>query len=228
MINTLKIAIIILLFTGCSDSDNNHMSYWLWKLSDLKYVPAKAHLLIYQGDYRLPGPHSVFVPRGPSPGNLFKRHNVSILIRVYSLSDPDILAHSIQAIVEEWNFYGIPVTEIQIDYDSPSFKLTQYAEFLKQLRRATVFDNTGLSITGLVTWLSDNFNGTKKLAVHVDYIAYQLYNKYHPLADIELYYPSIYAIDYPYKTGITTSERFNNRELPINGFYKGSITFLNR
>jgi uncharacterized protein DUF3142 len=219
------LSVVISLVCFVNDSKS---SYWIWGWDDLDYISSDSFLIVYQGDYLLPGESNHFVYRGISATESLKNHRISLLIRVYSIKKPGDIIEIIKAIISKWEHKGVEVSGIQLDYDSPSSGLHEYANFVSVLHEYTRVQNIELSVTGLVTWLLDNNDGTKELSRHIEYIVYQLYNNYHPLDNIEKYFSSIQSINYPYMIGITTSEKFHNIGFPKNALYKGKIVFLNK
>jgi len=219
----LSVAVSLTWFVN--DSKSN---YWIWGWDDLDYISSDSSLIIYQGDYHLPGESNYFIYRGINATESLKNHRISLLFRVYSLKNPDDIIEIINTIISKWEYKGVEVSGIQLDYDSPSSGLHEYAKFVSVLHEYTRIQNIELSVTGLVTWLLDNDDGAKELSRHVEYIVYQLYNNYRPLDNVEKYFSSIQSISYPYMIGITTSEKFHNLGFPKNALYKGKIVFLNK
>ena len=60
-----------------------------------------------------------------------------------------------------FNNYGFKVDGIEIDYDSPSYKITTYLNWLRKL--SLILNNKPIEITGLRTWIDDNKSDTIKL-----------------------------------------------------------------
>lgn len=207
-------------------------SYWLWKESDLRFVSAGDQLYLYQGDYLLEGSSRDFVKRGVSPSARFKQHSLILLVRLYRIEDVERLVFHLRYLLSEWKLKGVEIKEIQLDYDCASAHLADYSSFLKQL--AATLNNNGqgdavmLSVTGLVTWLTDNPAALADVSRNVSYIHFQLYNNFFPLPNIANYLHHIGNYKHPYKLGITMAKPFQTLELSLNEYYQGTTIFLNR
>lgn len=225
----MRFAIVFLLSVAAASHAAESPAYWVWRTSDLALVPKHAVVYVYQGNY---GQQATWVSRGPKPGKEFSAYKVIPLIRVYELKDPAILAREISAVVDQWVFLGIAIDEVQLDYDSPSAGLKNYARFLAELQRELKKPeypfSFRISVTGLVTWLGDNPQDLALLSRQASYIHYQLYNEYDPLRRVNEYLPQLAKVRHPYKLGITTSPHFAALELPHNEHYLGTAVFLNR
>ena len=68
---------------------------------------------------------------------------------------------------------GLFVDGIEIDYDSPSNKISFYNNWLQKL--SLLLENEKLEITGLRSWIDDNQFETKELLKNVENINFQLY-----------------------------------------------------
>ncbi|WP_227852706.1 DUF3142 domain-containing protein [Klebsiella oxytoca] len=67
--------------------------------------------------------------------------------------DAAAILPQIQSIITHWRGAGVKLTAIEIDYDAPTSRLTDYQQLLALLRQALPPDLT-LSITALPAWLS--------------------------------------------------------------------------
>lgn len=226
----MRFVIALLLSVAAASHAAEVPAYWLWRNSDMAMVSDQSLLYVYQGDYARQG--VAFTKRGVSSGRLMASHTIIPLLRVYALEDPARLAHEICRLVDEWQFLGIAVHEVQLDYDSPSSGLREYAVFLKELKlelaKQEVRFHVAISVTGLVTWLADNPKDLALLAKQSHYIHYQLYNNFQPLLRIHEYLPQLEKVNHSYKLGITTAPAFASLELPRNEHYLGTAIFLNR
>jgi len=224
-----SVPIIILLLIKFAETRSESVDdYWIWRNSDLQKVTPDDHLIIYQGDYLLNSTQTPFIKRGPTPQKLNNWDEITLLVRVYHLREPKRLANYLSILISQWHSHKMTVSEIQLDHDSPSSQLKIYSDFIQQLKFSLKTNrNVDISITGLVTWLTDSPEQIQHLAKQVVYIDYQLYNNFKPLDNIESYYPSINAIQYPYKIGVTTADEFSQLSYPKNKHYLGKSIFLN-
>ena len=203
-------------------------TYWVWKWSDLERIDPAAPVLLYQGNYLAPG-EAAFEKRGGGPFSVEMRSEVGILVRAYEIDDPEYFVTQLAYLVDQWRSYQVQVTEIQIDYDSPSRGLTEYQRFIDRVK--VLMEREGLhatiSITGLLTWIRDDLPALERLAESADYIVFQLYDVFDPIDGLESYRPSLEQFAWPYKIGITTSNKFEDLEIPGNENYRGVLVFLN-
>lgn len=228
----ILISAFALTLFGCSPESASDLprSYWVWKASDLQWVPEDSPLYLYQGDYGLyPGVVS-FIKRGLSPSPALAARSPVLLVRVYRLEAPEELARQLAYLVDQWERRGAVISEVQLDHDSPSSQLEDYADYVRQLKQQ--LKKMGLyqamSVTGLATWLADNPWGLERLARESHYIHFQLYNDYQPLQRLPEYLKRLQDYNHPYKLGITASPEFDKREFVPNGRYLGTTVFLNR
>ena len=68
----------------------------------------------------------------------------------------------------------INITGIELDYDSPSSKISAYKDWIKRLSKLLPKDH--IEITGLTTWVYDNEQDTQELFKEVKRINFQLYH----------------------------------------------------
>jgi hypothetical protein len=216
----------------------NEDAYWVWRTSDMTFVKATSTLYVYQGDYAFHNtkynsrhPY-LFTQRGVQPSSSYDDHTVIPLVRIYELKEPATLAKAISKVIDQWLFHKIKIEEIQLDYDSPSAGLHDYAKFLaelkKELNKPEYPFTFRISVTGLVTWLADNPQDLELLTKQSSYIHYQLYNNFEPLEHIQPYLEKLEKVKHPHKLGITRSPLFTSMELPKNEYYLGTAIFLNR
>lgn len=221
----VTLSLVWVLFPLQQDS----IDYWVWRWTDLELVDKNSPLFLYQGDYLLPQQGSEFVKRGVEPSELLGYSEIAVLIRLYDIKDAPNLAGHIEYLRGQWQTRGVSVVEWQLDYDSPSGSLLEYADFVHELN--SLLEKSGnsvpLSITGLLTWLTDNPEELAILSESTEYITYQLYSRFDPLPNVKDYFPAIKRLQYPYKIGVTTSEKFNGLSYPKNENYHGKFVFLN-
>ena len=216
------------------DDDELDVAYWVWRPSDLEIVDMAKHLIIYQGDFMHVDGSYIFNKRNVQPHASCCTGDVSLLVRVYNLpkneSEFIFLVNQIEYLIKQWEKQGVDIEGIQIDHDSPASRLAGYADFLGALTK--LYSNSYLSITGLSSWLTDNEKELERIAESVDYIAFQLYQKYNPIKDYKRY---LYILDnnydYNYKLGITRSLGFNALHVPSDATkkrkFQGLVVFLN-
>ena len=70
--------------------------------------------------------------------------------------------------------YKIKIKGLELDYDSPSFKIMVYKDWIKRLSKLLPKDH--IEITGLTTWVYDNEQDTREISKEVKRINFQLYH----------------------------------------------------
>jgi len=68
----------------------------------------------------------------------------------------------------------INIRGLELDYDSPSSKISAYKDWIKRLSKLLPKDH--IEITGLTTWVYDNEQDTQELSKEVKRINFQLYH----------------------------------------------------
>ena len=68
----------------------------------------------------------------------------------------------------------INIRGLELDYDSPSSKISTYKDWIKRLSKLLPKDH--IEITGLTTWVYDNEQDTQELSKEVKRINFQLYH----------------------------------------------------
>jgi len=221
----LSIFIITFLFQS---HKHKPAAYWVWRPSDMNFIGEHNELIFYQGDFLLKGQNGQFIKRGLSPFPLGSKKNIGILIRVYKINNPEALATEINYLRSQWLSVGVFIKTIQLDYDSPSNQLLNYKNFIDKVKKnLTKSELIKLSITGLLSWITDSPNDLTQLSGSVNYIAYQLYDTFEPLPNTESYLSHLNKLKHSYKIGISTSEKFSQIGYPKNEHFQGEIIFLN-
>ena len=209
--------------------DLDETAYWVWRWSDLELVDSDDALLLYQGDFQSTGDSPNFVKRGVDPFPLPGRSETGLLVRLYDIGDAEAFADQVTYLVRQWQLHDVDISEIQLDYDCPSSRLPDYKRFVdaakSKIEKRGI--NISLSATGLLTWLNDDSKALDNLAASLSYIAFQLYDTHDPLPNLDAYFVSLELYTYPYKIGISTSDKFDRMEYPRSDDYQGNLVFLN-
>ena len=230
MIANTKSAVLLIFLTAFSFSGaallhsvasaSSSLEYWIWRNSDMKLVNEHSRLIIYQGNLN---ERWEFEPLGVQPINI-PQSNIGIVLRLYSLGDPGQVSQLFKSIADDWARFGIVVDEFQIDYDSASYNLSEYASWLKSLSGLV---DVELSATGLSTYLWDNPTGLVQVSHSVSYIAMQLYQGRKPHANHRRIVDELNYLKLPYKLGITTDEEFEEKPSLCKRHCLSTIVFLN-
>jgi len=220
---TILLLLSLLLNVSGAVTQTRPNACWIWRSSDLTLADTCREWVLYQGDfYAEESPR--FVKRGIQPVKIDGRELV-LLFRLNGLVDTAYLAAQISYAITQWRHHGIDIQHIQLDYDSPSSALTEYAAMVRTLKGE--MPQVHLSATGLVTWYEDNPRGVERLANELDYIAFQLYQDYTPLPDTQRLTQRLINFPYTYRLGITRHTDFSSMRIATGNNYRGSMLFLN-
>jgi hypothetical protein len=98
---------------------------------------------------------------------------IGLVWRLEFLVSPYLVAKEIKSALNFFSGLEIPVEFLVIDYDSPSKKLSDYADWINVLSAQQLQQN--VSTTGLVSWSNDNPNGFEVLLEAAEKVSVQLY-----------------------------------------------------
>ena len=143
---------------------NDFASFWIW--GDIQTAPYLVHakeLYILQGEIRYSKSKqiSTFTPQGVSILKL-PRQKIWLVFRTHHLAWNEQNYQTVFKRLEHWRNQGNQVQGIQIDFDSRTHDLKEYALFLESFRKRLP-PSYQLSITGLLDWT--NFKDLKTLVV---------------------------------------------------------------
>ena len=200
-------------------------SCWVWNKIELSSLHQCQSLLLYQGDISIDSGKPHFIKRGFNPFRGGAPKPISIVIRLSDLVPTDFVHYQVLYLVKQWGARGVEIKELQIDFDSPSTKLDQYVDFIRELK--TKLPNLTLSVTALGSWIYDNPIQLKRLGQSVDYIAMQLYQSYKPHRKHIPMARDIAKMGFNYKLGITPSRDFDIEKLQQGANSRGYIIFIN-
>lgn len=201
---------------------NPDTSYWVWRDNDMNYIPSDKQptLYLYQGNL-LTDWH--YQPLGVTPMPL-DHDEIALVLRLYELVETTQVAELFQELTKRWARSGVAVNELQIDYDSPSSKLPEYASWLKGLNELV---EEKLSVTGLTTHIWDNPTGLIAVSAEVDYLALQLYQGYLPHPQFNHAIKWLSKSNIAHKLGITQATEFASVAQSCIAPCEGLIVFLN-
>ena len=98
---------------------------------------------------------------------------IGLVWRLEFLVSPYLVAREIKSALNFFSDLEIPVEFLVIDYDSPSKKLSDYADWINELSAQQLQQN--VSTTGLVSWSHDNPDGFEVLLEAAEEVSLQLY-----------------------------------------------------
>lgn len=202
---------------------------WIWETSTaIHSAHSDRKFFIHQGHFRGKTGKFLFLEQGPPPWRVPSRNGPIVLVyRLDTLVPQSLLLKIHRQVKDRWRSYGVDVSGIQIDFDSPSRKLNKYANWLHQLK-SQMFGSESLSITGLCDWL---VNSKKKdvndIFTKTDFIAFMMYQGTKPLRNIAGYVDILQKLSFPFYLGVLNSQISNpiiNKAKNAKGF-RGVLIF---
>lgn len=210
---------------------NDFASFWIW--GDIQTAPYLVHakeLYILQGEIRYSNSKqiSTFTPQGVSILKL-PHQKIWLVFRTHHLAWNEQNYQTILNRLEHWRNQGNQVQGIQIDFDSKTNSLKDYAIFLQKLRQKLP-QQYRLSITGLLDWT--NFKDQNTLTLfrqNIDELVIQTYQGATTIPNYPEYLKRISALRLPYKVGLVQHGTwFGNSTKQKDRYFKGYVVFLLR
>ena len=149
-----------------------------------------------------------------------------MVVRADCLVWDEAIEGRVMADLQRWSRRNT-VLGLQIDYDSPTGELTQYAQFLKGLR-ARLPQIYRLSATGLLDWSSNgNPAALEKLGEAVDEIVVQTYRGRCTVPNYQSYVRSLTRLPFPYRVGLVQHGQWIPPDrLAQDEEFEGYVVFL--
>jgi hypothetical protein len=205
-------------------------AFWLW--AGVKPQPALERartLYILQGQI---APLSrtddvgVLIAQGGAVPHL-RRGEVWLDYRAHTLTWSPLVYAQILARLARWRAAGDPVVGLQIDFDSGTRHLADYAAFLRDLRARLPAD-CKLSITGLLDWSSQGDSAALgALGGVVDEVVLQTYQGGHTIPGYEAYLARLSRMTIPFKIGLVEGGDWKAPpDLAANPWFRGYVVFL--
>lgn len=204
----------------------DHDSFWLWAGVEPQPALSKArqiYLLAGEVSDR-GGPHIISqrsaIPRlhGPDVWIVYRAETIEWNERVVA----EILTH-----VDRWQAAGNKIVGLQIDFDSGTEHLQNYAIFLKSLR-ARLPEAYRLSVTGLLDWGANSERaGLEALGGVVDEVVVQIYQGRHVIPGYAAYVAKLGRLKMPFRIGLLQNREWNPPpDLASNPYFRGYVVFL--
>ena len=207
---------------------NDFASFWIW--GDIQTAPYLVHakeLYILQVEIRYSKSKqiSTFTPQGVSILKL-PHQKIWLVFRTHHLAWNE---QNYQTILNRLEHWRNQVQGIQIDFDSKTNSLKDYAIFLQKLRQKLP-QQYRLSITGLLDWT--NFKDQSTLTLfrqNIDELVIQTYQGTTTIPNYPEYLKRISALRLPYKVGLVQHGIwFGNSTKQKDPYCKGYVVFLLR
>jgi hypothetical protein len=205
-------------------------AFWLW--AGVKPQPALGRaktLYILQGQVapRSPsGDVGVLIAQGGAVPHL-QHGEVWLDYRAHTLRWSPAVYGEILARLARWRAAGDPVAGVQIDFDSGTRHLTDYAAFLHGLR-ARLPPDCRLSVTGLLDWSSQGDSAALgALGGAVDEVVLQTYQGRHTIPGYQAYLARLSRMTIPFKIGLVEGGDWTApADIAANPWFRGYVVFL--
>lgn len=222
---------------------HDYNSFWLWgNVSPKPYLNNKsqnAELYILQGEVgrarlnQKPQQQNIFQPISALENQgmglcHIESAKIWLVYRTTTLDwHPSMMQH-IVARLNSWKNFDNQVIGLQIDFDSATGQLDQYANFLQNIRQQLPKSYL-LSATGLLDWVNADNNSMKLLKATLDEVVIQTYQGKHTVKNYQSYLPTLARLDLPFKVGLVQHGEWQPyRPIEKNSFFKGYVVFLLR
>lgn len=239
LLNTVFCIFLVFSLNACQPTQsatskvdaNDFASFWIW--GDIQTAPYLVHakeLYILQGEIRYSKSKqiSTFTPQGVSILKL-PHQKIWLVFRTHHLAWNEQNYQTILNRLKHWRNQGNQIQGIQIDFDSKTNSLKDYAIFLQKLRQKLP-QQYRLSITGLLDWT--NFKDQNTLTLfrqNIDELVIQTYQGATTIPNYPEYLKRISALRLPYKVGLVQHGTwFGNSTKQKDRYFKGYVVFLLR
>jgi hypothetical protein len=205
-------------------------AFWLW--AGVKPQPALAGartLYILQGQV---APLSAgdeegrLIAQGGAVPHL-RSGEIWLDYRAHTLRWSPAVYGQILARLSRWRAAGDPVVGLQIDFDSGTRHLADYAAFLRGLR-ARLPPDCRLSVTGLLDWSSQGDSAAlDALGGVVDEVVLQTYQGRRTIPGYEAYLSRLSRMTVPFKIGLVEGGDWTAPpDIAANPWFRGYVVFL--
>jgi hypothetical protein len=159
-------------------------------------------------------------PRTPGP-------KLWLVVRVERLDWTEAVTRQVLHTIALWEAAGNRLEGLQIDFDSATRGLAQYAAFLRDVR-GRLPRRWKLSITGLMDWSAGGDAGAlRQLSGTVDEIVVQTYQGRETIPGYERYLASLLRLGMPYRIGLVSGGLWRApSELTRDPAFRGYVVFL--
>lgn len=222
----------LLLVTGCGERATERVdpakydAFFLWAGVKPPEVLVRAKTVyLLDGEVRA-GDNARLVPLRPGTPN-GSQVSLWLTVRAERLDWQEGVYRRIFADLARWDAAGNTLVGLQIDFDSNTGRLANYAAFLADLRRRLPA-RYRLSVTGLLDWSAQGDPAALgKLAGTVDEVVIQTYQGRHTIPGYERYMASLARLPLPYRVALVEGGEWRAPErLARDPEFKGYVVFL--
>lgn len=220
-----------LVVAGCGEKTGGRVvardydAFFLWPgVSPADWLGRAREVYILAGEVRH-HPHSRFLPLRATPK--VSGPALWLVVRVERLDWDEAVYQAVFHGIGLWETAGNRVHGLQIDFDSATRGLSNYAVFLSGLR-ARLARRWKLSITGLMDWSANGDEGALvKLADCIDELVVQTYQGRQTIAGYERYLGSLARAGMPYRLGLVEGGEWREPVgLHADPNFRGYVVFL--
>lgn len=201
--------------------------FWLW--SGVRPTAALRQadtVYLHQGDVLTQGGQAVFERKG-LPVNRLTFPHIWLTVRFTTLDVPDELLIRINRLTERWRSAGNRVVGVQIDFDAATYRLDEYAQFLRRVRQRLPAQYA-LGVTGLLDWAKTGSISTLN-TLPVDELVVQSYQGRSTVRNYAAYLPALAGLRIPFKLGVVQHgiwDREEEQRLAASPWYRGTVMFM--
>lgn len=210
---------------------NDYDAFWIWgNIRSAPYLSQAKEIYILQGEIHTAKneQQSVLTPQGVAVLRI-PHQKVWLVFRARHLDWNEQNLAAIFSRMQQWENQGNQIQGLQIDFDSKTQNLKQYALFLQQLRQKLP-KQYKLSITGLLDWT--NFNDADSLNIfrqNIDELILQSYQGTTTIPNYADYLKRVSALNLPFKIGVVQHGIWSNEmQFEQDSNFKGYVVFLLR
>ncbi|MBV1689037.1 DUF3142 domain-containing protein [Novosphingobium sp. G106] len=222
----------LLLLAGCGRpatervDPTDYDAFFLWAGVKPPKALAKAKTVyLLDGEVRA-NDNARLVPLRPGTPNGSKV-SLWLTVRAERLDWQEGVYRRIFVDLARWDAAGNRLIGLQIDFDSNTRGLANYAAFLADLRRRLPA-RYRLSVTGLMDWSAQGDPAALgKLAGTVDEVVIQTYQGRHTIPGYESYMTSLARLPLPYRVALVEGGEWRApKTLAADPEFKGYVVFL--
>lgn len=201
-------------------------SFWLW--AGVRPQPVlRGAKSIYLLEGQVDATPTVrLVAQRPAVPHIFGP-DVWMVVRVGTLRWPPLVYLQLAAQLARWRAAGNRVRGIQIDFDTRTRHLGEYASFLADLKRRLPV-GCRLGITGLLDWSANGDPAAlDALAGSVDEVVLQIYQGRHVIPGYAGYLARLGRMKVPFRIGLLQGGEWHAPPaLAANPLFRGYVVFL--
>ncbi len=207
----------------------HYHSFWLWgDIPSQPFLSQAQQLYILQGEvsYSHQQQRNILKPQGIGLTQL-PSSKIWLVYRTTHLKWSEQTLQQIIKRLNSWQNKGNQVIGLQIDFDSATNQLDQYAQFLTEIRKKLPRQYQ-LSVTGLMDWTNNQDPHTMNLLINsLDEIVIQTYQGKHTIENYPRYLNGLNRLKIPFKIGLVQHGRWQaNNSIEKAPYFKGYVIFL--